>query len=769
MIKERIRGAYAVGIRTATVMDVNQLQELLAQVENPKLEFKRSWYSSKELDDKGWGELLKDLAGLANGNIGYVGKTAYMIVGAGDEDPEDGEPRSTFNIDEREIFSSMKASSLQKIRERLIRKFRENFSPPSCDIKINFVQWSESQKLLVIEIQPPSDVLKLDRDLTTRGIKFKKGTVLIRADQDISVADPAEINALKSEYNKLYQTSPKKVKQNLPQPDYGKFIGREEELSKAMRILRPYPHSQHSLVTIDGVGGIGKSALALEIAHRFLREHDKLPPEERFDALIWTSAKQTVLRSGRGIVTRQQALRTLDDICESIAVTLEIEEKIGSHLRNQVELIRRYLSQQRTLLIVDNLETVDDEAVIEFLQEIPAPTKVIVTTRHRIDVAYPVRLVGMKWEDSKILIEQECVKKEVILAEEQKKKLHDRTGGVPLAIVWSIAEIGFGYSVDAVLVKLGNPQGDIARFCFEGVVEKIKNTDAYKLLLVLALFEDSGSREELGHVAGFADDLISRDEGLVQLEKLSLVNKKADEFSILPLTREYAEYELGLSPSFAREAAYRLIDYYLKRDRPYKAEKYLLNQKSKLSNENVEKFLDLVLEQIWQIADSCMNISTGPYTPWEEYYMAAKDLDYICLQRIGTMESIGETEGTQKLKQSLSKIFEYDYFIIYCDIYYCGGGNLYEEINGPLPNYINALERLDEYDFLIEILANNRYREYAADTSFQYYAADEIIQAIEKSGRKDLIQPLDNILSKETDSRMVAKLQQAIERLESTN
>lgn len=64
-------------------------------------------------------------------------------------------------------------------------------------------------------------------------------------------------------------------------------------------------------------------------------------------------------------------------------------------------------------MIVDNLETVDDEAVMDFLRELPAPTKAIVTTRHRIDVAYPVRLVGMPWEDAQALIEQECEKKGV--------------------------------------------------------------------------------------------------------------------------------------------------------------------------------------------------------------------------------------------------------------------------------------------------------------------------------------------------------------------
>jgi Effector-associated domain 4/NB-ARC domain len=540
------------------------------------------------------------------------------------------------------------------------------------------------------------------------------------------------------------QSQPTQIPHNLPQPDYGKFIGREEELDKAMRILRPYPHSQHSLVTIDGVGGIGKSALALEISHRFLRELDQLPSEDRFEVLVWTSAKQTVLRPGSGIVTRQQVLRTLDDICEAVALTLSIEDKIRSHPRDKVGLIRRYLVQQRTLLVVDNLETVDDEAVIEFLQELPAPTKAIITTRHRIDVAYPVRLVGMKWEESKILIEQECLKKEVELTEEQKRKLHDRTGGLPLAIVWSIAEIGFGHSIDSILVRLGNPKGDIARFCFESVVDKIRNRDAYKLLLALALCGNTGSREELGYVAGFDNDLISKDEGLVELEKLSLVNKKADRFSILPLTREYAEHELVLNSSFTSEAVDRLIYYHLKRNLPSIASTHLVNHKSKLSKDNLEKFLDEVVEQFWSEASAHMNDNDMYYSDRDSL---GSYVDGICFQCIKTMEAIGGMQGIQKLKKSWVQIWGCDQFISYCSGF---------QGSSPIQDCINSLERLGEYEFLIEILASKNYRAYA----------NEILQAVEKSGKKDLVQPLKNILNTESDDKIVAKFQQAIKSLE---
>lgn len=356
----------------------------------------------------------------------------------------------------------------------------------------------------------------------------------------------------------MHEASHAQVRHNLPQPDYGRFIGRDTELAQIVQILRPYPYSQEHLVTIDGIGGIGKSALALEVAYRFLHKPDALPEAERFDAIVWTSAKQTALTI-EGVVQRKQTLRTLDEIYTTISITLEREDITRARLEEQHQIIRKALTQQRVLLIVDNLETIDDEAVMEFLRELPAPTKAIVTTRHRLDVAYPIRLTGMGWNDAKNLISQECHKKNVALTNQEAYKLYKRTGGMPLALVWSIAQIGFGYSIDVVLTRLGNPKGHIAQFCFEGAMMRIRDTGAHKLLMALALFATDASRETLGQVAGIGGDILSRDEGLVELEKLSLVNKLSDRFSMLPLTRSYSLNELDSYRSFANEAKKRWV------------------------------------------------------------------------------------------------------------------------------------------------------------------------------------------------------------------
>jgi hypothetical protein len=67
----------------------------------------------------------------------------------------------------------------------------------------------------------------------------------------------------------------------------------------------------------------------------------------------------------------------LAEICEvtGFSELLAIEDT-----REQLACVKKQiLSQFRGLLLVDNLETVDDPRIIDFLEDLPVPTKAIVT------------------------------------------------------------------------------------------------------------------------------------------------------------------------------------------------------------------------------------------------------------------------------------------------------------------------------------------------------------------------------------------------------
>ena len=333
--------------------------------------------------------------------------------------------------------------------------------------------------------------------------------------------------------------SKESILHNLPQPENSLFIGRQAEIKQITQLLSPL--SRHFVITIDGIGGVGKSALALEVANSYLKSYKKLPRNERFQAIIWTTAKQYVL-TGDGISPRYQVVQVLEDIYTTIATVLKAPETLKVVNNQRYDLVRHILTLQRTLLIIDNLETVDDERVLDFIRNIPNPVKVIVTTRHRIDVAYPIRLLGMTERESIQLILNEAKIRDVKLSESDAQKLFRASGGIPLAIALSIAQVGFGHRLETVLDRLKEPGGDLAKFCFNEALKIIEGKSAYKILMALSIVNEAATRETLGYITNCDEN--DRDEGLRLLEKLSLVNKNNEMFSLLPLTQSFAYSEL---------------------------------------------------------------------------------------------------------------------------------------------------------------------------------------------------------------------------------
>lgn len=120
--------------------------------------------------------------------------------------------------------------------------------------------------------------------------------------------------------------------------------------------------------------------------------------------------------------------------------------------------------------------------------------------------------------------------------------------------------MGYGYGVSTMLRRLGDATGDINRYCFASAVESLGSKPAYRLLMALSLFKTDASRDALEYVADLAR--LDQEEGLVDLERLSLVNKSGDRFSLLPLTRDYVGNLLERDPALARNLRQKWVDYY---------------------------------------------------------------------------------------------------------------------------------------------------------------------------------------------------------------
>ncbi len=339
-----------------------------------------------------------------------------------------------------------------------------------------------------------------------------------------------------------------KVYHNLPQPDYTRFVGRAEELAWLRERLSP--EDQAWQIAITGIGGVGKSALAQATAHFYFKQYDELPVDERFEAIVWVSAKEEVLTAeGREDASLPGTiLRTLEDIYIAIAQTMEREDITLATAHNQFDLVLKALRKNRTLLVIDNFESVNDRRVKAFLRNLPTPTKALITSREWLDVVNTLELKRLPDNEAGKLIVGEVAGWHLALKGPQQQMLHDLTSGLPLAIRLSIARLASGERFEAVVHWLNDATGDVPEYCVQGQVDLANRRDPNTLPLLLAcsLFDRTagGSRDALRQITNLS--VLDCDESLARLQRLFLLNRNDDDrFWELPITQRYAHAQFA--------------------------------------------------------------------------------------------------------------------------------------------------------------------------------------------------------------------------------
>lgn len=214
---------------------------------------------------------------------------------------------------------------------------------------------------------------------------------------------------------------------------YQTLVGRNAYVDELCTVLAD-PMAR-PLVAIDGMGGIGKTALAYEIADRCLKQ-------QLFDQVVWFSAGKDQLGNGDAVTFRS--------ILTTLGQTVGAPDLAQLSDVQQIIRLRALLQRWRILLILDNLENaIEPQALlIEKLRPLLGKSKALLTSRQRFTGdGYVLHLDGLTIPDAHEFLLQEVAARGIHTLKNadsaELTKVAVKTGGSPLAMKLVVGQLSY--------------------------------------------------------------------------------------------------------------------------------------------------------------------------------------------------------------------------------------------------------------------------------------------------------------------------------------
>lgn len=275
----------------------------------------------------------------------------------------------------------------------------------------------------------------------------------------------------------------------------------------------------HTIITLHGRGGIGKTWLALHVAHKI-----SASTPAPFEAIVWFSARDVDLRAA-GPAPVRPAVTDLAAVCRSYGILFDrspTEDAFAEVLRSPDGT-----SGKGRLLIFDNFETLDDaRGVHQFLDtHTHLPNKVLITSRERAFKAdYPIEVRGMEFDEatSMLRINARELGIETLLTDDIVRSIYDSTEGhsyVMRVVLGEIAKEKQYVAPKALLPR----RLDIVQAVFERSFNKLSDAGRWVFLLV----GNWKSRvPELALLVVCSQRRLDVESGIEECQRLSLIEQE---------------------------------------------------------------------------------------------------------------------------------------------------------------------------------------------------------------------------------------------------
>ncbi|MFI5386448.1 MAG: NB-ARC domain-containing protein [Fimbriimonadales bacterium] len=338
---------------------------------------------------------------------------------------------------------------------------------------------------------------------------------------------------------------------------YGHFVGRQRLRQQLRDAVLGDPRLW--IINVHGPGGVGKSALVNWVVHDLYRG-------EAFESIIQLTAKESVLTEA-GIQRHSRCLYSLENLLDHILAVFQ--QPSGTDVAQKKTTAIEILSTWRTHLVLDNMETVADGRILDFVRSLPVDTrtKVLLTSRHKTggwELPIPVTELSKAEVVEFLTLVAEELQISFPVDEPTVDKVAMVTGGLPLAIKWLLGQFKRTKDLHSVLGRVAERDSPVLEFSFRNMWGSL-SADARAMLAALSIFDAPPSAHMVSIASGYSLETVSR--ALSELQEVTLVtaitNPKDGQvaYSALPITLSFARHQLHDMGEFEKQSRQRLMEY----------------------------------------------------------------------------------------------------------------------------------------------------------------------------------------------------------------
>ncbi|RKY40828.1 MAG: hypothetical protein DRP81_08955, partial [Candidatus Omnitrophota bacterium] len=561
---------------------------------------------------------------------------------------------------------------------------------------------------------------------------------------------------------------------NLPSPPYKKFFGREDSIN---RIIETLIEGGTFIASIDGVGGIGKTALAYYLCK------EKIIPSNRFDYLVWLSAKETVFDPfSKDILIKKirGEFRGIEELIDTVLSVIGFEDIINQPLNEKKEFVEKEVfASEKIFIVLDNLESIDDDRFFDYITRSfnkfasnNRNLKILTTSRKRKKIIdFPIEIEGLTVEDAlkmlKYLASEHNTKEVLNATDHANIKLLEKVGCIPLGIEFIIGQMSLGKSRGQIYNELqGYPSlegsktpeekrkklSDIILFSFKNMYEILTEEQQYVFKVITSLVRNKTkndppiSFELLISITDYGKNDLENTIEILMDNKL--ITQMDNEYIVTPMAinfvRQYYD-DFGDIEDRIVEKKNKIVKSRYKA--PDKVDLFLNSIRELIDNNRLEEAEQKLLDGLGLMLDSRIYFELAKvqsdlnkFIKAEDSFKQSTELNPKNIKAWWEWINMEDKKGRHNIALQLTeKALEKtnnDISILLQRINILKYLKKYDQIRKEVKSYLAIYEKEERLDEILRLLRNWKHIEYNLVRS-ENFKPDSYFEAIEKLINKE--------------------------------